>query len=765
MSPSDPRLGVAIARHRAGAVDEAAALYQAILADNPKDADALNLLGVIRQQRGEAAASIALISQALAARADPAFASNLANAFLVLGRFEEAVGACRLALSMNAAFGMAHANLGVALRALGRLDEAEQALRAAIAIEPTRPEAQASLGVVLLELGRRDEAITVLRGLIAARPDYPQGHYNLGNAVASADTPEALAEALPYYDRAVALRPNYAEAHANRAGVLRRLGRLDEAETAYATALGLDPRSPLAHYNHGLLLSELGRAAEALEAYDRALALAPNLAVVHSHRGNVLSALERDPEAIAAHDHALALAPNDPNLHHNLGLTLAHQARFAEAAQAHSQALALNPNHAEAHAALAGCLVELGQIQGGLFSARKAIALKPDLGMAHSALGQALLEAGELDAADVALSRAIELRPTLSQGHLNLGVLRFRQGRLAEGEASYEAALALRPDTWEARYNRGVVRLQRGDYAQGWADFEDRLRGPARRRQEANYPQALWTDQDLAGETILVHAEQGLGDVIQCLRFIPQVATLGATVIVEAPEALRRLVEPMPGVARFIGMGQPQPEARYHAPLFSLPHRLGVTLERLPGAMPYLHAPEVLAEAWRERVVEAAPGPGPRVGVVWSGNIHSKVDRGRSIPLADYAPLAAAVGAPLISLQKQYGLDELAALPAGMAVTVLGEAYDAGDLADTAAVIEALDMVVACDTAVAHLAGSLNKPVWLAVNAIADWRWLTRRSDSPWYPSVTVYRQPTPGDWPGVFEAMARDWLENKHRS
>ncbi len=761
MQGQDPRLAPAIERHRAGDLQTAAAAYQAILAADPLNADALHLLGVIHQQRGEFAASVDLIRRALAIKRDAAFASNLANAYLAQRRFAEAVEACRLALSLNAAFGMAHANLGVALHGLERRAEAADALRIAIAVDPARPEPQASLGVVLLEMGRRDEAIAVLRGLLAVHPTYAAAHYNLANALAEPETPEALALALPHYDRAVSLNPNYAEAHANRGGVLRRLGRWDEAEAAYGAALALDPRSALTHYNLGLLLGEMGRPAEALAAHDRALALAPDMAAAHSHRGNVLTALERDEEAMASHGRALALAPEDSQPRHNLGLSLAHQARFAEAAAAQSQAIAARPDYAEAHASLAACLVEMGQPGAALYSARKALALEPDLGMAHSALGQALLESGDLAAAEVALNRAVALRPSLAQGHLNLGVLHFRRGELDAAEACYEAALALRPDTWEARYNRGVARLRRGDYAAGWADFEQRLRAPDRRRREAHYQPPLWMGEDLAGRSILLHGEQGLGDMLQCLRFVPEVAALGARVIVEAPATLRRLVEAMPGVSRFVDMGEPAPEVDYRLPLFSLPHRLGVTLERLPGPIPYLRAPADLVESWRERLEARAPSS-PRVGIVWSGNVTSKVDRGRSTPLAAFAPLAKVVGAPLISLQKLYGLDELNTLPAGMQVITLGETYDAGDMADTAAVIAGLDLLVCCDTGVAHLAGAVGAPTWLALSAVSDWRWLVERTDSPWYPSLRLFRQPAPGDWAGVFGAMAEVWRQTR---
>jgi len=233
-----------------------------------------------------------------------------------------------------------------------------------------------------------------------------------------------------------------------------------------------------------------------------------------------------------------------------------------------------------------------------------------------------------------------------------------------------------------------------------------------------------------------------------CVRFIPQVAALGARVIVEAPLALHRLIARQPGVDQIIDPAAPHPPADFHAPLFSLPDRLGVTLDTLPGPMPYLEVDPALAAHWRAELDRRLAPNAPRVGIVWSGNVTSKVDRGRSIPLAAFAPLAAAIGAPLIALQKRYGLDEIQS--AGMELIQLGEAYEAGDMADTAAVIQSLDLVVACDTSVAHLAGALGAPVWLAINAVGDWRWLTERTDSPWYPSVRLFRQTRIGQWDDV---------------
>lgn len=760
MASVETLLAEALALHRAGSFEAAAPLYAQALSQAPDHPDALHLLGVVEQQRGRMAESERLIRRALNLKSDAHYAANLANALQAQGRPVEAEQACRLALSIQPALAMAQANLGVALHAQGRREEAVQALRAAIALDPARPEPQLSLGVILLELGQRSEAVAILQVLVAVQPDQPQFRFNLANAIAADQTPANLNEALGHYDRVIAQLPAFADAQANRAAVLRRLERYAEAEQAFQATLALNPNSPLVHYNLGLMLGELDRPEAALAAFDRAIALAPGLALAHSHRGNMLSALGRFQDALAAHGRALALAPNDGFLHHNLGLSFAHDALLDQALAAQTRAIELVPDYAPAYAALSSILSELEQPAAALEAARRALALaqEPDMGMAQAALAQALMADGDLAGAEPALLAALQRRTESSQSHLNLAVCRSRQGRLAEALQGFETAAALRPSSWEAHFNLGVTRLKLGDYAQGWPHFEHRLRAPERRRADARYVQPLWMGEDLTGKSILLHGEQGLGDILMCARFIPQVAALGARVIVEAPPALHRLIARQPGVAEIIDQSAPHPPADFRAPLFSLPDRLSVTLDALPGPIPYFDVDPALTAHWRAELDQRIAPSAPRVGIVWSGNVTSKVDRGRSIPLAAFAPLAAAIGAPLIALQKRYGLDEIEAAPAGLDLIQLGEAYEAGDMADTAAVIQSLDLVVACDTSVAHLAGALGAPVWLAINAVGDWRWLTERADSPWYPSVRLYRQPTVGDWGAVFEAMARDW-------
>jgi tetratricopeptide (TPR) repeat protein len=756
MTSPDALLSQAMALHQAGRLAEAARLYARVLQAAPDQPDALHLLGVIQQQGGDCEASIALIEHAIAQRPAAHYYCNLANALTGAGRFSDAVEACRRALALDPTLAQAQSNLGVALRAQGRPIPAIAAFREAIALRPERAEAHVNLGVLLVEQDRRDEAALVLREALARWPGHAEAHYNLAAAIAQRDDSATLEIALAHYDQAIAARPAYAEAHANRAEVLRHLGRLAEAEAGFRAALAAAPEVARTYFGLGLTLSEQLRPREALEAFLAAVAIEPGFALAHSHAGNALAALDQLDEAFAAHQVAMDLSPEDAGVHHNLGLTLSRLALYEDAARSQERALALDPDFAEAHANLAGCQAELGQSEAALDSSRRAIALKPALAVAHAGLGNALLEQDRLDEAEAAFHEALRLHPKLPQAHANLGLVHFRQGRLDPAEAAYRKAIALRDDGWEAHYNLGVVLLERGAFEEGWREFEWRLRAPADKRREDAFAAPRWTGEDLAGRTILAYAEQGFGDMIQCARFLPLLAARGAKVVLRAPTPVLRLLGDLAHGA--VDEDAPEPTADYRVPLFSLPGLFGAGAATLPGRMPYLTADPGRIARWRERLDALLPKPAPRIGVVWSGNVTAKVDRGRSVPLRAFEPLARAVDGPLISLQKGFGLGQLDDLPAGLDILTLGPAFDAGDFAETAAVILALDLVVSCDTAVAHLAGALGKPVWLALNARSEWRWLYDRTDSPWYPGHRLYRQPSPGDWRGVFEAMALDW-------
>ena len=745
-----------LAHHRADRLDEAAASFQAAARRDPRAAQAWRMLGLIAQQQGRFAESLEPTRRALALERAASDLSNLANALTRLGRTEEAAAAAREAVELDPGLAAAQANLGVALRALGRREAAAEHFRRAAQLEPRNAEAHANLGVVLTELGQVQAAEAALETAVVLAPNWADGWYNLANArLRQLRLPQAEAA----YRRALALAPGHADAHANLAATQKALGRLDLAAAHYADAVRLKPNDARVLQNHALTLAELGRHAEAAPVYEAAIGLDPTLATLHTNLGSALQEWARTrhdtgvlpllDRAIMAHLAAIAVDPGLLAARSNLGLALLARGRIPEAVQTFEDAIARAPEVASLYSNLGQCLCDLKRHTQAQAACVRALELDPDMAEAWSTLGNVLVGQREHGQAQIAYRRAVELRPQMAGGWCNLGVALFRENRTGEAEAAYEQALSLDPGLADAHWNQALVRLQRGDYARGFEQYEWRLKRPARIRDEAQFRQPLWDGSALHGAAVLVHAEQGLGDALQCARFLPQVAARGGRVVLQARPPLKRLLEHAPGVDTFVADGEPAPATACRIPLFSLPRLFVRSLDDLPGPTPYLTADPGLATVWRARL-EALAGR-LRVGIVWSGNVTSEVEQGRSIPLAAFSPLAQA-GVQLISLQKGDGLEQLADAP--FEVLGLGSAYLEGDFADTAAVLANLDLLVTCDTAAVHLAGALGVPAWLAVSTVADWRWLERRTDSPWYPSVRIFRQQTRGDWTDVFATM-----------
>ncbi len=336
------------------------------------------------------------------------------------------------------------------------------------------------------------------------------------------------------------------------------------------------------------------------------------------------------------------------------------------------------------------------------------------------------------------------------QIHLNLGLVKHQQGRGAESIASYHEALRLRSDHAETHFNLGAALLSGGDFAAGWPQYDWRLR--CKKFVWPNFDQPLWDGSPLDDQVLLLHAEQGFGDTLQFIRYLPQVQARAKNVVVEVQAPLLPLLT-QSGFAGLVPRGEPRPRFDAHAPLLSLPGNFATTLETVPAAVPYLAVNADRVERWRDRLHE---WPGLRIGITWQGNPGFECDRLRSIPLAEFAPLAEVPGVRLLSLQKYDGLDQLAAVGGRFEVVDLGSRLDLdGAFLDTAAVMLNLDLVITSDTVAAHLAGALAAPVWLGVSASPEWRWLRDREDSPWYPSMRLFRQRQHGDWTDVFRRMA----------
>jgi len=527
----------------------------------------------------------------------------------------------------------------------------------------------------------------------------------------------------------------------------------------YDRALALTPRADV-YNNRGVALEALGRLDEALESFSQATVCRSDYAQAFFNRGGVLGALGRWSEALADYDRALGLSP-DPSAAYwnNRGLALGELNRWAEAAHSFRSALGLDPAYADAEANLSVAQRRLGQLDAALGSADRALALQPNHAEALTTRGLALAALGRFEAALESHERALALRPRYLQALNNAGAALDALDRADEALARFDAALALEPGFAEAEFNSGLAQLRAGRFIDGWRRHEARWR----RRGEPGptYPDAtLWLggadDQALQGLTILLHAEQGLGDTLQFCRYAPAVKALGARVILEVQPPLKTLLVGLEGVDQVIGIGEPIPAFDRHTPLLSLPLALGPSLD-IPSA-PYLIADPARQALWRARL---PPSGGPRIGLVWRGSAAHGNDHNRSLPANALAPLisaAGAVGAQVVSVQKEVSADDLAWLDGRPDLLRVEDRLT--DFADTAALISGCDLVISVDTSVAHLAGALGRPLWLLLAKPCDWRWMSHREDTPWYASARLFRQAAPGDWTAVLDRAAQALAE-----
>jgi tetratricopeptide (TPR) repeat protein len=572
---------------------------------------------------------------------------------------------------------------------------------------------------------------------------------------------QAWDDALRAYEAALAEAPLLAEAHFNRANLLRRQGRSAEALAGYGRTLAIHPRWAAAHLNRGALLAEQGRTVDAIAAFRLATRFEPRHDRAWGNLGNALSRLGRHQDAVAALQTAVRLAPQSAIAQFNLGNALTEAGRPADAAQAFLAAIGLDPAMAEAAVNLSARLRQLGAPEAALNAAQLAVHATPTLPQAQLALGNALYDLGQFGEAEACLRRAVSLRPGWALALANLGLVLSAQGGLDRALQAYDAAIASEPGHAQALFGRATCLLAMGDFGRGWPAFAARFLMPGVPRR--GFRQPVWRGEPAEGRILLVHAEQGFGDTLQFVRFAPLVAAAsGARVILEVQPELVRLLTCLPGVERVVPRGAKLPRFDLHCPMLDLP---GIFAPALESEAPYIAADPDLVAA--HRLPDA--GAVLRVGMVWAGQSRSDMphafamDRRRSLSLQDLEPLAALSrgrDVRLVSLQFGPPAGQLKNPPDGL-VIVDGLA-GVKDFADTAAIVSQLDLVIAVDTSTAHLAGAMGKPVWLLSRFDACWRWMLGRSDSPWYPTMTLFRQSSPNAWGEVIAEVARRLRERK---
>lgn len=625
----------------------------------------------------------------------------------------------------------------------GRLVEAEPLYRHSLRLMPDNAETLHMLGVLLMQAGQFAPAAELIAKAVELKPDISHYLGSLGAALRQSGRHE---EALACFSRAVTLRPDFADGFCKIGMILQTLGRPMEAVDAYREALRQAPDLYDAHNNLGNTLRDLDRPREAHIHYAEALRLRPEAPEAHNNMGNLLAQIGRPEEAEEHYHEALRLNPDSGEARFNLGLLFRRGGRPELAEEQLREVLHGRPDHPRALRELGDLLDDAERYIEAEPVMRRLVEVTPADPRARRRLGGILARLGAFAEAETHLREALRGLPDDLQAAGHMAVVMTGLGRFEEAEACCGIVLRQRPDEPHAHYNLSLALLARGRYAEGWGEWEWRWQVPGMMKR--TFPQPMWTGEEMGDGVLLLHAEQGLGDTLQFCRYVPMAARR-ARIVLEVPAGLVRLMSRLPGVETVVATGGAIPSFDRHCSLMSLPRLFGTTMETIPASIPYLRADPARVAPWRERL---AGVPGLKVGLVWSGNPRHLTDARRSMKLTQLAGLARVPEVVFVSLQKGEAAEQAKHPPTGL--TLIDWTDELRDSADTAALIEALDMVIAVDTSVVHLAGALGKRVWMMNRYDSDWRWLRNRDDSPWYPTLRQFRQPKPGDWDSVVTAV-----------
>ncbi|MBF0130983.1 MAG: tetratricopeptide repeat protein [Magnetococcales bacterium] len=625
------------------------------------------------------------------------------------GQWGEAVSWISKAVAQRPGFVEAYNNLGLAYHALGRWPEAAESYRRALAIQPRSSETHNNLGNVLREMGQCEEAVTSLRTAIALNPNYFQAYNNLGIALLDLGQWEA---AVAQYEQAMTLKPDFAPAYRNLGNAFHQNGCLERAIPYYLTLIQLQPQWPEAYASLGELFYRLQRWEESLKYWGMALHLQPENREFLHHAGLLLMALKRWDEAQALFKKILQGDGDHPQAWLNLGIILQEQGHLDQSVD---------------------CL-------------QKAASLQPSLGAALGYWGSALQKLGRHEEALEILQHALQIDPADTVAMATLGFVYQELGDIESAVVWYDKAILQDPSCAEAHFGKSLAHLLHGAFEMGWRGYEWRWKtkdfSPHLR------PEPLWDGGDLHGEMILLHCEQGFGDSLLGIRFVPWVRQRGGRIAFLCPEPLEALFRGVAGIDFLTSVPQHLPPCVCQSPLLSLPGLLGIIPTALPTTAPYLFADPIRMQ----RFEDIGQRRGVKVGLVWRGNPNHKNDRNRSLPVEHLGSLLDVAGCCFFLLQRDIRKEELAVFSGRENVVDLSTRL--GDFSDTAAALARLDVIVTVDTALLHLAGALGRLTWAMLPLVPDWRWMRHGEETPWYPTVRLFRQRQRGDWDPVIGAI-----------
>ncbi len=676
---------------------------------------------------------------------------------------------------------------GIAEKECGNLDAAIDLIRLALQNDPKEYQFHFHLGEIFSKIGKDEETIFHYRNVVELHPEMAEAHFRLGVALQKINQPD---EAIKSFQLAIANDPMLGEAHNNIGAIYIEQKKYKEALSHLQTAVSITPDLLSAYKNMARCYLKIGEKAKALRCYDKILSAAPKHAEVLILKGDLLlsqhrfddayrqylkaSALKKDAaflhhrmaeitsqqnkldKAVWHYLKAIEINPQNENYYHSIGQLYIRLGEKKKAARSFEKAVKRNPMLADAHLNLGHLLKDFGETKAAIIHLKKAITLRPDDIAAHNDLGNAYLEQGDPQNASLSYQQAVDMDPLFAEAHFNLGHTLIELGELNVAIAHLEKAIDIKPDFHHAKLCLSFCWMLLGDSSKGLRYYEERLNVNMYR---GNYPyrdRRKWDGKPFSGKRLLIHAEQGIGDILYFIRYIPIVKSKGGTVIFEIPLKMFELLKGMPGVDEFALRTDKQileVDFDMYAPLASLSYLLGSQkISPLP-AEAYLNVDDRLVKLWRKRLGQTSK---IRIGICWQGNPLYYGDSQRSFSLANFFDIARMKTVQLYSLQKYKGTEQLKDLPNDVSIINLGETLDNDGhcFLDTAAVMKHLDLVITSDTAIAHLAGTLGIRVWTILKYVPEWRWGLNGSSHPWYPTIRLFRQTEPGNWAEVFRQV-----------
>lgn len=640
----------------------------------------------------------------------------------------------------------------------GAWEEAERLYRRILQIDPEHFDALYLLGTVAMQTGHLALADDLLERAIRINPNHHVPRLLAGQVLLELQRHD---DALRQFNHAQRLQPHSAEVRLLRGTLLLEMHRYLRALGCFQRVLQQRPDEPEALAKAGRALYELKQFEAALDYYNRSLHVRPEVAEVLRGRGQVQEALHEPLQALASYECAARIAPEDALAHMYCAYVLFSEGRFDEALARCHRALQLAPTLLPALNLRGMALLKLNLFDEALQSFDLALAIAPQESRVRNNRGLALYGLDRPEEALLEFDHAIRLEPDRAASYNDRGCVLARLNRHADALADFTKALQLDPHCIVGKWNESISRLALGEYRLGWALYESRFELAALPGSDRGLP--LWQGEDIAGKTILLTAEQGLGDVLQFVRYAPLVAARGANVVLLVQPSLTRLLSSVEGVQHVVDLNAPTPDAELYCPLMSLPHRFQTSVETIPACIPYIHAAPSDIAVWKARMAADGPEQALRVGLVWAGSARKSLanremanaDARRSITLQHFAPCARVPEILFYSVQKGEPAAQAAMPPAGM--RLIDHTASLLDFGQTAALVMNLDLLITVDTSVAHLAGALGQPVWVLNRFDRCWRWLQGRADTPWYPSMRLFQQTETGQWEMVMEAVARE--------